>query len=94
MPVFTFTEMIAYLACVNAVTFIAYGLDKRASMKGGWRISEKSLLSLAFLGGSPAAFLASRVFRHKTKKTSFRSKLILVVILQIILVVGYLAQTH
>lgn len=61
-----------YLVAVNVVTFIVYGLDKWKARRGRWRIPESALLWLAVLGGSPAALLAMRLFRHKTKHSKFR----------------------
>lgn len=84
---FTMNEVLIFLAFINAATFVAFWADKKQSMTGGYRISEKTLLTLALFGGSPAAFIASRLFRHKTKKGSFRAMFWLVVIIQIIIVV-------
>lgn len=60
-----------YLVLVNVLTFAAYGIDKFKAKRGSWRISEKTLLGLAFIGGSPGAFAAMKVFRHKTKHKIF-----------------------
>ncbi len=72
-----------YLLLVNAFTFFIYWWDKSLARKGGWRVSELGLLFLALIGGSPAAFLAQRKFRHKTKKLSFQIKFWLVVLAQV-----------
>jgi uncharacterized membrane protein YsdA (DUF1294 family) len=58
-------------ALMSALSFSLYGLDKRASARGGWRTSEARLHLVEVLGGWPGALLAQRVFRHKTRKTSF-----------------------
>lgn len=47
--------IIAYLLLVNVVTFFTYGIDKYKAKKGKWRISEATLLLMAFLGGSIGA---------------------------------------
>jgi uncharacterized membrane protein YsdA (DUF1294 family) len=74
-----------YLLIINAVTFFHYWNDKSlARKKYAWRTPEKSLLFYALVGGTPAAFYACHLFRHKTKKSSFRNKLYMVLILQII----------
>lgn len=59
------------LMAVNILTFIAFGHDKCRAVSGGRRIPENDLLLLALIGGSPAAFAARRVFRHKTRKQPF-----------------------
>ncbi|WP_414434307.1 DUF1294 domain-containing protein [Alloalcanivorax venustensis] len=56
----------------SVVTFLFYGLDKRAATRGGWRTSEARLHLFELLGGWPGALLAQRVFRHKTRKAEFQ----------------------
>jgi uncharacterized membrane protein YsdA (DUF1294 family) len=61
-----------YLGC-NVVAFIAYAIDKAAAQRGLWRISEKTLHLFALAGGWPGAWIAQQSFRHKTKKSEFRT---------------------
>jgi uncharacterized membrane protein YsdA (DUF1294 family) len=42
--------VIGYIIILNIVTFAVYGIDKIKAKKGAWRIPEKSLLLLAFIG--------------------------------------------
>ena len=81
-----------WLVMINATTFGLYGFDKRAARNNAWRIPEGTLLLFALLGGSPAAFWASKYFRHKTKKTSFRVRYWLVVIIQLVAIGWWLAR--
>lgn len=74
----------AYLALVNVATFGAFTFDKIAAQNGWWRVSEASLLSLAFIGGSLGALIGQRVMRRKTHKQPFRSLLIAIVSLHIV----------
>ena len=74
----------AYLVAINAVTLIGYGYDKLIAGTGMPRVPESLLHTLALLGGSPAALLAQRWFRHKTLKSSFRATFWLIVVLQIL----------
>lgn len=60
-----------YLLCVNVVTFFVYGVDKSKAKRGAYRISEKTLLTLAAIGGSIGAGAGMWFFRHKTKKAKF-----------------------
>ena len=62
----------AWLLVTNLLAFGAYYVDKRRAMRGQRRIPERTLLGLSAIGGSPAAYLAMRMFRHKTVKVSFR----------------------
>lgn len=72
------------LAGINLLTFFFYWHDKRCARNGSWRVPEAILLGLALAGGSPTAYVAMRVLRHKTKKTSFRFRYWLVVIIQLV----------
>jgi len=47
-----------------------------SARNGEWRTPESTLLMLAFIGGSPGAILGQQIFRHKTKKEPFRSRLL------------------
>ncbi|MBP1532101.1 MAG: DUF1294 domain-containing protein [Alphaproteobacteria bacterium] len=71
-----------HLVCINAVTFIAYGVDKRAAKHGEWRVSEAKLHSLEFLGGWVGAYIAQKVFHHKSKKRSYQVMFWLILVLQ------------
>jgi uncharacterized membrane protein YsdA (DUF1294 family) len=78
--------IVVYLAGVNAITLAAYALDKSQALNGGWRISENNLLFLGFIGGSPGAFMAQRIFRHKTCKAEFQRAFWFSVALQLLFV--------
>ena len=82
--------LLYYLLLVNIITFVVYGLDKRKARRKEWRISENALLSLAIIGGSPAALLAMSVFKHKTKKNKFRLGIPIILILQIAAIIYFL----
>lgn len=73
-----------WLLLINLHTFTAFWFDKRAALRGSWRTPESNLLTAAFLGGSPGAFLARRVFRHKTRKQPFVGQLKTIAFLQIV----------
>lgn len=72
-----------YLAIINAVTFIAYGVDKWKACRGRWRISENMLLLLAAAGGSIGALCAMQVFHHKIQHKKFRFGVPVILLLQI-----------
>ena len=80
----TSMETALFLIGVNALVFILYAYDKSSARNGGWRVPEKSLHLLTLVGGTPAAFAAQRVFRHKTRKGSFRVVFWLTVFLQVL----------
>ena len=61
----------AYSA-MSTATFIVYWLDKRASVRGGWRVAEGTLHWLSLACGWPGALLAQHLLRHKSAKQKFR----------------------
>ena len=78
--------LLLWLAAVNILAFGAFALDKMLAQRGAWRISERTLLTLALVGGSPGAVAAQHVFRHKTRKEPFRSRLRRIVVLHLVVV--------
>ena len=80
--------MICYLLIINIVTTVLYGWDKRCAMKGKYRISEKMLFGLAWIGGSVGAIIGMKVFRHKTRKMKFILGLPCILILHVAIIIG------
>ena len=56
---------------MSAVALAMYGVDKRRSGRGEWRISEGTLHGIELCGGWPGALLAQRIFRHKWRKGGY-----------------------
>ena len=88
LAIFTYANqhlqiLIAYLLAINSTTFTLYGYDKFISSTDKLRVPELNLQTLALLGGSPAALMAQKIFRHKTIKGSFQIVYWLIVTLQI-----------
>lgn len=83
-----------YLLCMNALTFTVFADDKRRARQGDRRVPERILLQLAAFGGSPGAFAAQQLLRHKTRKEPFRTLLWLIAFLQLVLVIGAIVWTH
>lgn len=79
---------------INTLTYLLYWRDKKQSRADGWRVPEYVLLLAGFLGGSPAAFLAQRVLRHKNRKTSFQVKFWLLVAVQAWIASIYFTKGH
>ncbi len=81
--------ILAWLAAVTVVAFLAYGYDKVASGKEWARVPEKVLLGLSFTGGTVGALAGMHFFRHKTVKRSFRLKFWFLFFLQAALVAAF-----
>jgi uncharacterized membrane protein YsdA (DUF1294 family) len=75
-----------YLAA-SVASLLAYNADKSAAQSGRWRVKESTLHMLALLGGWPGAFVAQRVFRHKSRKPSFQVGFMITVMLNCALLV-------
>jgi uncharacterized membrane protein YsdA (DUF1294 family) len=82
-----------FLILVNAITFVAFTIDKRRARSGRYRISERMLLALALAGGTPAALYARRVLRHKTYKEPFRTRLFLIAGTQAVMIVAFMTPS-
>lgn len=66
-----FIPYIVYMIFMNVFTFILYRIDKKRAVARRWRIPEVVLLGMSLLGGCVGAFLAMRVFHHKTRYARF-----------------------
>ncbi|MGN0173355.1 MAG: DUF1294 domain-containing protein [Acutalibacteraceae bacterium] len=62
---------LCYLAVINLATLLIFGIDKLKSVRGKYRISEKTLLILCLLGGALGGLIAMILFNHKTRKAKF-----------------------
>jgi len=72
------------LAAINAATLLAFRVDKDRARTGQRRLPEALLLRLALLGGTPGAYAGRRLFRHKTRKQGFTSRLHGIAALQLV----------
>jgi len=75
--------LIAYLIIINIFGFINMGLDKWKSKTGKWRTSEWHLMVPGILGGIIGVMAGMKVFRHKTRKTSFKIPIIIIFFLNV-----------
>jgi uncharacterized membrane protein YsdA (DUF1294 family) len=58
------------LIVLNIVSFLLYRSDKKKARGGKWRTPEKTLLLFSLLGPF-GAFIAMRMYHHKTRKLKF-----------------------
>jgi len=61
-----------YLLILNLIAFILCGLDKWKAQHERWRVPERVLFGVSFLGGGLCFFIGMQLFRHKTKHWSFK----------------------
>lgn len=82
-----------YLVIINIVTFIAFGMDKRAAVRGRWRTPEATLLGLSLIGGAAGALIAMHVFHHKTRKMVFAVGVPVMLVIHIVLIALWLYRS-
>lgn len=76
-----------YLLLINALAFALMLTDKQKARKNRWRISERTLMLTAALGGSIGALAGMYTFRHKTRHLKFTLGIPAILITQFFLVV-------
>ena len=76
-----------YLAAINVITFLIYGIDKWKAKKHKWRISESTLLMLAVIGGSVGAWIGMKTWHHKSLHKKFKYGIPFILTLQLALMV-------
>jgi uncharacterized membrane protein YsdA (DUF1294 family) len=74
-----------YFLILNGMAFTLMGYDKHLAKAQKQRISELTLLSFVFFGGTIGSGLAMLVFRHKTSKISYLLKYWGILFIQILL---------
>ncbi len=79
-----------YLLVINILTFFFMYIDKRKAIKGRWRISERKLYFLTFVGGSVAMLVSMSLFRHKVSKNSFKIVVYSIMILQAFMILYFI----
>lgn len=80
-----YTIVTIYMVIMSIIGFVIMGIDKKKAIKRGWRIPERTLLLIAFIGGALGSFIGMHFFRHKTKHIKFVVLLPLALLLNILL---------
>ncbi len=60
-----------YLLIINATGLLIMLVDKENAKEKLWRIPEKTILTVAAIGGSFGSLLGMYIFRHKTRHRKF-----------------------
>ena len=80
--------LLLYLLGMNIFCFCSFAYDKWQAIQRGWRVPEKVLLGLAFMGGALGGILGMYLCRHKTRKPRFLVLMPVALLLWITLVFG------
>ena len=75
--------LLFYLALSNLLSLSLFGIDKWKAKHTKWRISEKTLLLVAAIGGSIGAWVGMRLWHHKTQHKKFKYGVPLIFIIQL-----------
>lgn len=78
-------DQILLLWCLvlSVLGFLLMGYDKLQAKRGRRRVPEKSLFSVALLGGAAGAVLGMYLFHHKTRHWYFKWGLPAILLLQL-----------
>ena len=76
--------LLIYLAVVNILTIIVFGVDKMNAKSNRQRVRIVAFLGLAFIGGSVGALIGMYGFHHKTKKAYFTVGVPLILLMQVV----------
>ena len=74
---------LSWMVVISGWTALRFWQDKQRAIAGHRRIPEADLLWLALIGGTPGAFVARQLFRHKTRKEPFSTNLMLIAAIQV-----------
>lgn len=76
-----------WLIAASLLGFTLMGVDKQRAKNHAWRISERTLLLIAFIGGGFGSLAGMLLFRHKTKHAKFIILVPLAIILNILVAI-------
>lgn len=83
----TYPQLISvYIGGINLAAALVTVLDKKRARLNKRRVPEKTLWTLAVLGGSPAMLVTMHLIRHKTQHKSFMLGLPAMILIQLLLV--------
>ncbi|MFI3115673.1 MAG: DUF1294 domain-containing protein [Clostridia bacterium] len=85
-----FLLLVGFIIIVSIITPIIVILDKKFAETNQSRVPEKTLFTLAILGGALAEYITMNSIRHKTLHKRFMIGLPIIFISQIILFIGFI----
>ena len=81
-----------YLAAVNILAFLLYGIDKSNAVHHRRRVPERTLLLTACIGGSAGALCAMYLFHHKTRKKVFSTGVPVILVMHLALLAVFIRR--
>lgn len=80
------------LAVWNAFALLLMSYDKLKAKSSGWRVSERTLLLVAALFGSPGILCGMYFGNHKTRKPKFTLGVPFLLIVQVIILTWFIRR--
>lgn len=74
----------------SLITCVLYASDKASAIQGTRRVPEAYLHFFELLGGWPGALIAQQYYRHKTVKESYQLQFWLMLVVNMLLLIGYI----
>ena len=87
--ILTAQNFVIYIVIINIIGFLAMYIDKQKAKRGSWRIPENTLFIITAIGGGRGTSAGMYLFRHKTKKWTFKIGLPVLLILDILIVLYF-----
>ncbi|MDN2662559.1 DUF1294 domain-containing protein [Psychromonas sp. 14N.309.X.WAT.B.A12] len=79
-----------FMAAINVLSVVLYGMDKLAAIKQWQRTPEKHFHYLALFSGWPGSLAGQMLFNHKTTKVSFRRYFYLMIFFNVASTAAYI----
>ena len=87
--ILTAQNFVIYIVIINIIGFLAMYIDTQKAKRGSWRIPENTLFIITAIGGGIGTIAGMYLFRHKTKKWTFKIGLPVLLILDILIVLYF-----
>ena len=79
-----------YLVLINVTGYLFMMIDKKRAIKHQYRISERTLWTIAIFFGALGLYIGMQNFRHKTKHATFKYGLPALTLLELGIVLYWL----
>lgn len=78
--------LVIYIVAINIIGYVVMGRDKRKAKNHEWRVKERTIFMIGFLGGCIGILLGMKYFRHKTKHKKFIYGIPLILSIQLLII--------
>jgi uncharacterized membrane protein YsdA (DUF1294 family) len=82
--------MVQYSLVMNIIGLFIMAIDKYKAKHHQWRIAEKTIWLVSFIGGAVGTAVGMYLFHHKTRHRAFRYGLPLLAVMEIVAYVWFL----